>query len=105
MREEVLLVNHDEHFEHWVSQPIVVVKRQEQRELGEKKVSDVTVDELTEIITRSVLANMNVPRYESRDTKVGKILDGVHDIGHTVVDVAEGVARKLLDVAFWRKRL
>lgn len=98
-------INHEKHYEEWLKQPVVVLLRPGQEEVGKKKVSDVTVDELTEIITRSVLANMNIPRYESRDTKVGKILDGVHDIGHTVVDVAEGVARRLLDVAFWRKRL
>lgn len=98
-------MNHKKHYEEWLQQPVVVLLRPGQEETAKKKVADVTVEELTEIITRSVLANQNVPRYEQRDSKAGKALDCMHDIGHAVVDVAESSVRRLLDAVMWRRKL
>lgn len=98
-------MSNEKHYEEWIKQPVVVLLRPGQEEVGKKKVADVTVEELTEIITRSVLANQNIPRYESRDSKVGKALDCMHDIGHAAVDVAEAAVRRLLDVVMWRRKL
>ena len=102
---EVDTLDRNKHYEEWLSQPVVVLLRPEQEEVAKKKVADVTVEELTEIITRSILANQNVPRYEERNSKVGKALDTVNDIGHAVVDVAESAVRRLLDTVTWRRKL